>query len=46
MFLNEQRKRAAKRRLQQAHYDALTQLPNRVLFADRFSQATAHSKRS
>lgn len=46
VFLNEQRKRAEKRLLQQAHYDALTQLPNRVLFADRFSQAVAHSKRS
>jgi len=29
-----------------AHYDLLTQLPNRSLFADRFQQATAHSKRS
>jgi len=29
-----------------AHYDALTQLPNRTLFADRFSQAAAHSKRT
>ncbi|OUR65641.1 hypothetical protein A9Q79_01220 [Methylophaga sp. 42_25_T18] len=29
-----------------AHYDVLTQLPNRALFADRFSQAVAHSKRS
>lgn len=28
-----------------AHYDALTHLPNRVLFADRFSQAIAHAKR-
>jgi len=28
-----------------AHYDVLTQLPNRALFADRFSQAIAHSKR-
>lgn len=28
-----------------AHYDALTRLPNRVLFADRFKQAIAHSKR-
>jgi len=28
-----------------AHYDTLTQLPNRVLLADRFSQALAHSKR-
>ncbi len=31
---------------QMAHYDALTKLPNRTLFADRFSQAIAHSKRS
>ncbi|MCX4187508.1 EAL domain-containing protein [Methylophaga sp. OBS4] len=29
-----------------AHYDVLTKLPNRVLFADRFSQAVAHSKRT
>ncbi len=28
-----------------AHYDVLTGLPNRTLFADRFSQAIAHSKR-
>ncbi|MCK5867011.1 MAG: EAL domain-containing protein, partial [Mycoplasmataceae bacterium] len=28
-----------------AHYDELTQLPNRTLFADRFQQAVAHSKR-
>lgn len=29
-----------------AHYDALTGLPNRVLFADRFDLAIAHSKRT
>ena len=29
-----------------AHYDVLTKLPNRVLFADRFVQAVAHSKRT
>lgn len=29
-----------------AHYDPLTELPNRALFADRFAQAMAHSKRS
>lgn len=29
-----------------AHYDALTGLPNRVLFTDRFVQAIAHSKRA
>jgi len=28
-----------------AHYDALTQLPNRVLLNDRFSQALSHCKR-
>jgi len=30
---------------QMAHYDLLTQLPNRVLLTDRFLQALAHSKR-
>lgn len=29
-----------------AHYDPLTQLPNRTLFADRFNQAIAYSKRT
>lgn len=29
-----------------AHYDVLTQLPNRALFSDRFVQAVGHSKRS
>jgi len=29
-----------------AHYDVLTGLPNRVLFADRFKQAIVHSNRS
>jgi len=29
-----------------AHYDVLTGLPNRSLFADRFKQAAAHSKRT
>jgi len=29
-----------------AHYDVLTGLPNRALFADRFIQAIAHSKRT
>lgn len=27
-----------------AHYDVLTKLPNRVLFADRFEQAVVHSQ--
>jgi len=31
--------------VQMAHYDVLTQLPNRVLLTDRFTQALAHSKR-
>lgn len=31
---------------QMAHYDVLTQLPNRVLLADRFIHALAHSKRN
>ncbi|MFT5663728.1 MAG: diguanylate cyclase (GGDEF)-like protein/PAS domain S-box-containing protein [Gammaproteobacteria bacterium] len=29
-----------------AHYDMLTNLPNRVLFADRFTQIIAHTKRT
>jgi len=29
-----------------AHYDVLTQLPNRTLFSDRFKQAVAHSNRT
>ncbi len=29
-----------------AHYDVLTQLPNRILLADRFNQAIGHSKRT
>ncbi len=29
-----------------AHYDVLTKLPNRLLLADRFSQATAHANRT
>lgn len=29
-----------------AHYDGLTKLPNRALFADRFVQSLAHSKRN
>ena len=46
VFLNERRKEAEKLLNHQAHYDELTKLPNRVLFADRFSQAVAHSKRT
>ena len=30
----------------QAHHDALTDLPNRALFADRLSQAIIHAKRA
>jgi len=29
-----------------AHYDVLTQLPNRILLADRFNRSIAHSKRN
>ncbi len=29
-----------------AHFDVLTQLPNRILLADRFTRAISHSKRS
>jgi diguanylate cyclase (GGDEF)-like protein/PAS domain S-box-containing protein len=31
---------------QMAHYDALTLLPNRTLFVDRFNQAIAHADRT
>ena len=46
VLLNERRKKAEELLSLQAHYDELTKLPNRVLFADRFSQAVAHSKRT
>lgn len=46
VFLNEQRKKAEELLNLQAYYDELTKLPNRVLFADRFSQAVAYSKRN
>ncbi|NQZ54451.1 MAG: diguanylate cyclase [Piscirickettsiaceae bacterium] len=43
----ELERKASKERLEMmAHYDVLTQLPNRTLFADRFKQAVAHSKRT
>jgi len=38
-------KNQQKRLEQLAHYDALTQLPNRVLLNDRFIQAISHCKR-
>jgi len=41
-----ERKRSEEKLNLMAHYDMLTKLPNRTLFADRFSQALAHSKRS
>src|SRR4029079_13015118 len=40
-----QRKRAEERLHYLAHYDALTGLPNRVLFIDRLSQAIAEANR-
>ena len=46
VVISEQRKKAEKLLNVQAHYDELTKLPNRVLFADRFSQSIAHSKRT
>ncbi len=39
-------KRQQEKLQQLAHYDALTQLPNRTLFIDRFKQATAYNKRT
>lgn len=46
VIIDEKRKNAEKLLNVRAHYDELTKLPNRVLFADRFSQAIAHSKRN
>ena len=41
-----ERKEAQEKLVRQAHYDALTQLPNRVLFHDRLTQALAHGSRN
>lgn len=41
-----ERKEAEARIHYLAHYDALTDLPNRVLFHDRFTQALLHARRS
>jgi diguanylate cyclase (GGDEF)-like protein/PAS domain S-box-containing protein len=41
-----ERKESKEKLEMMAHYDLLTQLPNRSLFADRFNQAIAHSKRT
>ena len=41
-----ERKEAEARIHYLAHYDALTGLPNRVLFADRLSQALIHARRN
>ena len=40
------RKQAEEQLLQLAHYDALTNLPNRGLFRDRLNHALAHARRS
>ncbi len=40
-----QSKRQQKNLELMAHYDVLTQLPNRILLIDRFTQAIAHCKR-
>lgn len=51
LFLNshfcreEQRQRSARRLLHMATHDALTGLPNRILLADRFSQACSRAQR-
>lgn len=41
-----QRKQHQQELERMAHYDVLTQLPNRALFADRFNHALAQSKRN
>ncbi|MFW5451081.1 MAG: EAL domain-containing protein [Methylophagaceae bacterium] len=41
-----ERRKAEEKLMLMAHYDALTQLPNRMLFADRFKQAVGHSHRT
>jgi len=41
-----ERKQAEERMLQLAHYDGLTNLPNRVLCYDRLNQALAQAKRN
>ncbi|SFU96935.1 putative bifunctional diguanylate cyclase/phosphodiesterase [Pseudoduganella namucuonensis] len=43
---NLERKQAEERILYMAHYDALTGLPNRVLFQDRVTQAIAQAHRN
>lgn len=47
VYLNDitQRKHAEEKILRQAHYDALTGLPNRFLFIDRLNQSLARGKR-
>jgi diguanylate cyclase (GGDEF)-like protein/PAS domain S-box-containing protein len=42
----DDKKRAEQQLLHMAHYDDLTQLPNRVLFRDRLSQAVVQAHRS
>lgn len=41
-----ERKQAEQEIVHQAHHDALTSLPNRVLFRDRLSLTLSHSKRN
>jgi len=41
-----QNKQLQEKLSQMAHYDVLTQLPNRALFSDRFHQAIAYSNRT
>ncbi len=46
MFVDVTERKLADKRLRfLAHYDALTELPNRALFTDHFQQAVAHSDR-
>jgi GAF domain-containing protein len=45
-LLEKRRQEAEEKLYLMAHYDVLTNLPNRSLFVDRFKRAIAHSQRT